>query len=490
MLFAFAQLTALRLDVKQALISLIDSTTQYIVAESSQKLIPHLSRSKSKDAPDSLTQDTYEVQSHPRFGRLCEKTLDLFEDVLPGQFNTLEIEDLAADPLYQEIDFVKSSPYMRFYAGAPIRTSKGMNIGTICLLDDRPRKLSGEEKETLAMMADVVMSHLETIRRERKRSVGVRMQNNLGKFVAGGVIARQAPGRKDGNEGSVRTSEKKPFDDRPPPPLAAKCRTGKCGPVEPNVPLSPRSQEVDVFSPTKPSPLLKHSGPQTDSTSESEDVSSGSTPALDESFLSRNSLDTYARASSLIKEAMGVDEVVFVKPHLGLNSSLLDCPSGYFTHTTSSRKPPISLGSSLWSDEESRLTPCIGQSQAPSVAGILEEVFLQQLLTKYPYGAIFNHTISYPKQPQFPQKMDGTDGWREVEPSIEERAVSSFLKLAPRSTSSIFFPLYDTAGKVSSLGFVFINNPSRVFNSAELGYLRIFGNAVMAEVKLLNTISG
>jgi len=490
-LFAFAQLTALRLDVKRALISLIDSTTQYIVAESSQKLIPHLSRSKSKDAPDSLTQATYEVHAYPRFGRLCEKTLDLFEDVLPGRFNTLEIEDLAADPLYQEIDFVKSSPYMRFYAGAPIRTSKGMNIGTICLLDDRPRKLSGGEKETLSMMADVVMSHLETIRRERKRSVGVRMQNNLGEFVAGGVIARQAPGQKDGNEGPMKTSEKTSSNDPPLPSIAAKCRTGKCGSVEPNLPpLSPRSQEVDVSRPTKSSPLLKHSGPQTDPASESEDVSSDSTPALEESFLPRNSLDTYARASSLIKEAMGVDEVVFVKPHLGLNSSILDCPSGYFTHSTSSRKPPVSPGSSLWSDEESRLTPCIGQSQAPSVAGILEEVFLQQLLKKYPYGAIFNHTISYPKLPQFPPKIDGTDRRREVEPSIEERAVSSFLKLAPRSTSSIFFPLYDTAGKVSSLGFVFINNPSRVFNSAELGYLRIFGNAIMAEVKLLNTISG
>jgi len=489
-LFAFAQLTALRLDVKQALISLIDSTTQYVVAESSQKLIPHFSRSKSKDTPDSLIQDTYKVRVYPRFGRLCEKTLDLFEDVPPGQFNTLEIEDLAADPLYREIDFVKDSPYMRFYAGAPIRTSKGMNIGTLCILDDRPRKLSEEEKETLVMMTNVVMSHLETIRRERKRSVGVRMQNNLGKFVASGVIARQAPGQ-DGNEGFAKTTEEKPFNDRPPPFIAAKFRTGKCGSVEPNLPpLSPRSQEADVSRPTGPNPLLKHSGLQTDPTAESEDVSSDSIPVLDESFLSRNSLDTYARASSLIKEAMSVDEVVFVKPHLGPNSSLLDCPGGYFTHSTSSRKPPVSPGSSLWSDEESRLTPCIGQSQAPSVAGILEEVFLQQLLTIYPYGAIFNHTISYPKQPQFSPKIDGTDGWREVEPTIEERAVSSFLKLAPRSTSSIFFPLYDTAGKVSSLGFVFINNPSRVFNGAELGYLRIFGNAIMAEVKLLNTISG
>lgn len=490
MLFAFAQLTALRLDVKQALISLIDSTTQYIVAESSQKLIPHLSRPKSKDTPDSLIQDTYEVRVYPRFGRLCEKTLDLFEDVPPGQFNTLEIEDMAADPLYREIDFVKDSPHMRFYAGAPIRTSKGMNIGTLCLLDDRPRKLSEEEKETLVMMTNVVMSHLETIRRERKRSVGVRMQNNLGKFVAGGVIARQAPGQEDGNEGFAKTTEEKSFNDRPPPFIAAKFRTGKCGSVEPNFPLSPRSQEADVSRPTGPNPLLKHSELQTDPTAESEDVSSDSVPVLNESFLSRNSLDTYARASNLIKEAMGVDEVVFVKPHLGPNSSLLDCPGGYFTHSTSSRKPPVSPGLSLWSDEESRLTPCIGQSQAPSVAGILDEFFLQQLLTKYPYGAILNHTISYPKQPQFSPKIDGTDGWREVEPSIEERAVSSFLKLAPRSTSSIFFPLYDTAGKVSSLGFVFINNPSRVFNGAELGYLRIFGNAIMAEVKLLNTISG
>ncbi|CUS11834.1 unnamed protein product [Tuber aestivum] len=490
-LFAFAQLTALRLDVKQALISLVDSTTQYIIAESSQKLIPHLSKSKSKYTPDPLTQDTYEIQAYPRFGRLCEKALDLFEDVPPGQFNMLEIEDLAADPLYQEIDFVKESPYMRFYAGAPIRTSKGLNIGTLCLLDSRPRKLCEDEKETLVMMADVVMSHLETIRRERKRSVGVRMQNNLGKFVAGGVIARgQTPGWKDGNEGSVKIAEKRPFDGRPPPFIVAKCRTGECGPIQPNpLPLSPRSSEADISRPTKPEALPKRSESQTGPCAESEAVSSNSIPALDASFLSKSSPDTYARASNLIKEAMGVDEVVFVKPHLGLNSSILDCPSEYFTHSAGSGRRPVSPGSSLWSEEESRLTPRIGQGQTPSVAGILEEAFLQQLLTEYPCGGIFNHAISHPMQPQFSPRTNGPDGWREVEPSIEERAVSSFLKLAPRSTSSIFFPLYDTVGKVSSLGFVFINNPSRVFNSAELGYLGIFGNAIMAEVKLLNTIS-
>ncbi|RPB03943.1 hypothetical protein L873DRAFT_1786566 [Choiromyces venosus 120613-1] len=491
-LFAFAQLTALKLHVKRALISLIDSTTQYIVAESSQKLIPHLSKSSSKYTPDSLIQDTYEVQVYPRFGRLCEKTLDLFEDVPPGQFNTFEIEDLTADPLYQEIDFVKGSPYMRFYAGAPIRTSKGLNIGTLCLLDDRPRKLSEEEKATLVMMADVVMSQLETIRRERKRSVGVRMQNNLGKFVAGGAIARrQAPGWKDGNEGSVKTMEKKSFDDRPPPFIVTKCRTGKCGPAEPDIPLfSPRSPGADVSRPIESKPLPEALEPQTDLTAESEPVSCDSIPMLDASFLaSRDSPDTYARASNLIKEAMGVDEVIFVKPHLGLNSSLLDGPGGYFTHSTCSGKPPVPPGSSLWSEEESRLTPCIGQGQATSVAGILEEIFLQQLLIKYPCGTIFNHTISYSNYRQFPPKINGTNGWREVDLSIEERAISSFLKLAPHSTSSIFFPLYDTIGKVSSLGFVFTNNPARVFNSAELGYLGIFGNAIMAEVKLLNMIS-
>jgi hypothetical protein len=375
---------------------------------------------------------------------------------------------------------------MRFYAGSPIRTSKGLNIGTLCLLDDRPRILSEEEKEILVMMADVVMSHLETIRRERKRSVGVRMQNNLGKFVAGGAIARPPPGwlevnhKKDGKEDRRH--------DRPPPFIITNHTKKSCGPACAEPPLiSPTSQDPDPFSNRVDKPFSADSN-STVLPSNSQVNSSESIQTIDSLFPSRGSPDcTYARASILIREAMAVDDVFFVKPPVGPATRLQENVVEYFGQGSS--VVPTPARSPLWSGEESRLTPGIGQT--PSTYSVFDEDLLRKILKIYPSGCIFNHIASSARM-SYASHAEGDESLAPQDelPWIEERAIASLLNLAPTSKASIFFPLYDTVGKVSAMGFVITKNPARVFNGAELSYLGIFGNAIMAEVKLLNMISG
>jgi signal transduction histidine kinase len=52
---------------------------------------------------------------------------------------------------------------LRFYAGAPLRTVDGRNIGTLCIYDLKPRAgLSGEERETLMDLAASVVDDLES----------------------------------------------------------------------------------------------------------------------------------------------------------------------------------------------------------------------------------------------------------------------------------------------------------------------------------------
>ncbi len=48
-----------------------------------------------------------------------------------------------------------------FYAGAPLTTRGGYNLGTLCILDFAPRKMSPAEIATLQDLAAVVMNDLE-----------------------------------------------------------------------------------------------------------------------------------------------------------------------------------------------------------------------------------------------------------------------------------------------------------------------------------------
>ena len=61
---------------------------------------------------------------------------------------------------------------LRFYAGAPLRTHDGFNLGTLCVIDREPREIRPEEVATLADLAAVVMDELE-LRLDARRTVGL-----------------------------------------------------------------------------------------------------------------------------------------------------------------------------------------------------------------------------------------------------------------------------------------------------------------------------
>ena len=50
---------------------------------------------------------------------------------------------------------------IRFYAAAPLRTHDGLNLGTVCVLDQQPRELAPGETEMLEMLAALAMNQME-----------------------------------------------------------------------------------------------------------------------------------------------------------------------------------------------------------------------------------------------------------------------------------------------------------------------------------------
>jgi sigma-B regulation protein RsbU (phosphoserine phosphatase) len=71
------------------------------------------------------------------------------------------VENAAVDPRTLANPLVAGDFGLRFSAGVPLTTNDGHNLGTLCLLDQEPRRLSDEEAATLADMAAIVMDELE-----------------------------------------------------------------------------------------------------------------------------------------------------------------------------------------------------------------------------------------------------------------------------------------------------------------------------------------
>ena len=71
------------------------------------------------------------------------------------------VEDTSQDPRTCNNPLVTSEPRIRFYAAAPLTTSDNYNLGTLCVLDKRPRTLTEAQQQILTDMAYIVMEQLE-----------------------------------------------------------------------------------------------------------------------------------------------------------------------------------------------------------------------------------------------------------------------------------------------------------------------------------------
>ena len=69
--------------------------------------------------------------------------------------NALENEIFADNPL------VTGAPKIRFYAGAPLQDANGFNLGSLCVIDTKPKILTEEQKNALQLLAGQVVSLLD-----------------------------------------------------------------------------------------------------------------------------------------------------------------------------------------------------------------------------------------------------------------------------------------------------------------------------------------
>jgi len=124
------RLAAYICETPMAFISLVDENRQWI---------------KSRIGLDAT--------STPRDIAFCAHTI-LEPDLLI-------VPDAILDERFKNNPLVVNEPKIRFYAGAPLVTSQGYGLGTLCIIDRLPRELSQQQKDALRGLSRQVVSLLE-----------------------------------------------------------------------------------------------------------------------------------------------------------------------------------------------------------------------------------------------------------------------------------------------------------------------------------------
>lgn len=124
------RLTATVMETPIALISLVDHKRQWFLAK--HGLV-------EKETPRAIS--------------FCTHTIDIDEPLV--------VPDAQQDARFYNNPLVTSPPHIRFYAGCQLRGQTGHKLGTLCVIDRNPRKISATHLHLMEDLRDIINHELD-----------------------------------------------------------------------------------------------------------------------------------------------------------------------------------------------------------------------------------------------------------------------------------------------------------------------------------------
>ncbi|KAJ5360765.1 CheY-like superfamily [Penicillium concentricum] len=479
-LTSFAQLAALRLNAQRAFITVLNTDSQFILAEATRN--SNLKSSKSSVGEgDRLFAGTTTLSDT---WNICQETVAIDPDNEDGLYSFMVVNDLQQEERFRDLPFVAQEPHSRFYAATPLTSESGINLGCLFVLDPEPRQgLSDTEKDTLGRVAELVMDYLMVSRQAAEGRRASRLSRGLHLFVDGNSsFPSNARMSSRSNSSAHSAHSAQSLSPRGSPHLRASRSTGSQtnelefpsprsapgnGSQNGNPrPLSPISNQNDVPVPPSPTPSLQSSRY---GESNSEDSSS-------------SNRWLFQRAANLLRQSLDLDGAGGVMFMEASDNSSEYVAAGHCDSTQSTNPAPI-LALSTRGDPFSYQA----SSTLSDPAVNLDNIFLKQLTHRYPKGKLwsFHHDGTFSTSED--QLIDESRKQRKKSKASETSKLNKFF---PDASEVMFVPLWNATDSQWFAGcFCWTPQPTRVFSPAvDLSSVFAFGSSIMTEYSRVESV--
>ncbi|ESZ95938.1 M3EW, histidine kinase-group I protein [Sclerotinia borealis F-4128] len=477
---SYAEVAIWRLGGVHSMISIIDGSTQYFIAGAR--------RDRSSTEDEIVNDSWFGCFQVPSPGGLCENTLAISADE-EDTYPCFIIDDLKNDPRFASLPIVDGSmaSYV-WYAGAPITTKNGINIGVLCVFGDRPiTGLNLERRKFLYHQANNIMKYMETQREAVERHRVALMSKGIATFLerssrytsTSDDSYASEEGAADMSNGSIHVT-----DDEA---LGEGCRSEH----------SNSSNQVQQSSESVLDQIRITLDHAAEILREYLELNVGGVVFLDTTagHTEVGNMDAYFDASTdlgtEVKEVESRKSVVHNEERQKYEDYQRRLSQGTIRTSTGRHKAAKILSMSTakiatWDSE----------------AHVLDGKTLQSLINSYPKGNVWyiddngyfssleqvndrKHTHSNGASPNERPRTSGS-----FDATKQEAEANMLAKVFHKARQIIFLPLWDSAGaRWYSASFVWSQSAVPVFTvNNEISYLSAFTNSVMVEISRLDAL--
>lgn len=522
----------------------MDDSHQYIIAEATRTV--SLTTEDTHDTEDDalyLGQTILDFEWGVCPGTIAcftstDNSLNLTTEYIKATRNHYVMNDMSQLDDFKSRPYIAGWPYMKYYAEVPIHSPSGLTIGTLCVVDNKPR--AGLDLKGLVVLEEIstcVMNHLELCVSKIQRNNAERMIHALGQFVQG-----------NGNVKSVRQEEEQaqrlPKGQARAQQYLEKAEssqidlrsyietTDQSSSIELN-----RHEKRDIAEGSSSDPIPKavrssepleaHMTRETKANQGSKRNTATSdvlrTPQAMPQMLNHNKSNLQAsgvmpsetasdleillsRATNLIREGIELQGILFLDPRNSQGRLMTDRKASTGSWSQLGRARSGSPGvqghvdldtSSLDSKNFCKvLGSSLDASCGPCDMPQVPEESLHYLLKSFPKGGV----LHFDKDGLIGQS-DSVFVWDQQHPEHssslhtitvpENRSDAHTLRESfPGATSIMLFPLWDISkDKWFAYCIAWTTNPNRTLRREDFAYLSSFGNSIMAEISRLDIVA-